>query len=60
MKLKVELSAEDVRNIVGEYLCGKFNNVQDLELIVDKEIRGHGVNETSVTVFKGAVAEVEI
>lgn len=60
MKLKVELSAEDVRNIVDEYLRGKFSDVQDLELIVDKEIRGHGVNETNVTVFKGAVAQVNI
>lgn len=60
MKMTVNLSANDIEQLVKEHLEQKFDKVKSVEIKVDKELRGTQMDEYYVTVFKGVNCEVEV
>ena len=60
MKMEVTLSPEEIKEIIKIHLFEKFKTVGDVKIKVEQELRGHGYNEYYVSVFNGAVVEVEL
>ena len=60
MKMEVNLSPQEVEEIVKKHLSLKFKKVGDIKMEVSKELRGHYTGEYYETVFKGATCEVEM
>ena len=60
MIMEVNLSPQEVEEIVKKHLSLKFKKVGDVKMEVDRELRGHYTSESYETVFKGATCEVEV
>jgi hypothetical protein len=60
MKMKVDLTPKEVKEILKEHLSQKFKIVGEIKLEVGQELRGHFANEHYEAVFKGATLEVEM
>jgi hypothetical protein len=60
MNIEIALTPDEVEKITREYLQKKFKTVNDIKIVVGKELRGQSYDEHYETVFKGIKADVEL
>lgn len=60
MKMKIELTEKEVKEIIQEHLQSKFKSVGKVKIRVGTDWVGYGMDERQTTVFEGASWEVEM
>lgn len=60
MKVTIELTPNEIKEVLRTHLLTKFKEVGGIDLVIKKEWVGQYTNEREVMVFKGAKCEIEI